>query len=619
MALPSLDDFLKPISPEAPCGEDLRYHPLTDQIKEARRREEDVSQGVWKRALKEADYKLVLKLCREALTKRGKDLQVVAWLTEALLYQEGIPGLLFGLRLLRSLLEQHWDTVYPAVVDDDDLELRATPVNWVGSQLDQAVKSVPVTRGGLSWIHYAESKSVPSEERAGQDQEQQEARQDAIAGGKTTPEAFEKAFQETPYQFFNELGAQLAEALESLQELSSFCDGRFGDVAPNLGGLRSSLEEVQTLVRVLLVRKQEIEGIFEEHVEAEPGDESADDAAPAEAAWLEETDAAAAGTRRRRPAGTLSAEPEDEQDAIERVLAAARFLRRQNPQQPSAYLLTRALRWGELRAAGPQPDFSLLEPPPTGIRVELKRLFNEGQYEQALDTAEEVMGLACGRAWLDLQRYSVRCCQSLGSSHEAIEKAIRDELKSLLAACPGLPEWVLADDTPAANAETRQWLLDEKLLPGETPGLPGVEQTWSQPEPPSGDESASPGRPPDAADLAMEAARAGRIQEAVSLLWREAAQESSGRARFVRRSQLARICLATGHQSIALPILQELVAEISARKLDEWEHPELVAQVLVMYYRALGSSEGSRDLRRSVYERLCRLDPTQAMQIGERP
>ena len=69
-----IEALLQPIPGGQPSGLDLRYHPISDQIKEARRADADISQGVWLTDVKAADYPLVLKLCKDALTKRGKDL-----------------------------------------------------------------------------------------------------------------------------------------------------------------------------------------------------------------------------------------------------------------------------------------------------------------------------------------------------------------------------------------------------------------------------------------------------------------------------------------------------------------------------------------------------------------
>jgi type VI secretion system protein ImpA len=117
-----IEALLQPISEAQPCGSDLRNHPVYIQIREARRQEESLSQGVWAHDVKDADYGLALKLSKEALTKRGKDLQVAAWMTEALVRQEGFAGLGQGMELISRLLDQYWDSVHPQMEEDGDLE-----------------------------------------------------------------------------------------------------------------------------------------------------------------------------------------------------------------------------------------------------------------------------------------------------------------------------------------------------------------------------------------------------------------------------------------------------------------------------------------------------------------
>ena len=44
----------------------------------------------------------------------------------------------------------------------------------------------------------------------------------------------------------------------------------------------------------------------------------------------------------------------------------------------------------------------MLEAPATEVRQDLKRLAQEGQWQQVLNTAEEAMASPCGRGWLEL-------------------------------------------------------------------------------------------------------------------------------------------------------------------------------------------------------------------------
>jgi type VI secretion system protein ImpA len=72
-----------------------------------------------------------------------------------------------------------------------------------------------------------------------------------------------------------------------------------------------------------------------------------------------------------------------------------------------------------------------------------------------------------------------------------------------------------------------------------------------------------------------------------------------------------------GLESVAVPILQELLAQIEAHKLEEWEAGEVVAQPLALLYRCLDKVEGDQSAKRDLYLRLCRLDPLQAIGFAQ--
>ena len=103
--MPLREDILAPIAGNNPSGVDLRYDPVYAKIKEARREEDDVSQGVWQTERKVADWPVVLKLASECIAKKSKDLQLAAWLTEALINLEGFSGFSEGVSLMRSMIE----------------------------------------------------------------------------------------------------------------------------------------------------------------------------------------------------------------------------------------------------------------------------------------------------------------------------------------------------------------------------------------------------------------------------------------------------------------------------------------------------------------------------------
>jgi type VI secretion system protein ImpA len=118
--------------------------------------------------------------------------------------------------------------------------------------------------------------------------------------------------------------------------------------------------------------------------------------------------------------------------------------------------------------------------------------------------------------------------------------------------------------------------------------------------------------PPDSFVLAVEAARAGRGAEAIQMLAAEIPRQQSGRTRFQCKLQLAQICMMTGHETLAQPILEELAQSIDQHQLDEWESREIVAQPLVMLYK-LQREEAAKQ---KLYARISRLDPVQALECG---
>jgi len=96
---------------------------------------------------------------------------------------------------------------------------------------------------------------------------------------------------------------------------------------------------------------------------------------------------------------------------------------------------------------------------------------------------------------------------------------------------------------------------------------------------------------------------------------RLAAGETTGRSRFHRKLLLAQICIDTQRDKVARSILEELAEQIDKFQLENWESSELIAGVwsrLVRIYRQTDESE-LQDRAAKYYERLCRLDPWQAL------
>ncbi|MBZ5685005.1 MAG: type VI secretion system protein TssA [Acidobacteriia bacterium] len=599
--MPFPDDLLNPIEGPNPSGANLRYDPVYDKIKEARREEAQPPPGMTEQDRKVSDNAQVIKLTTELLTTKTKDLQLAAWLTEAMLKQRGFGGLKDGLALCCGLVEKFWDTLHPEI-EDGDAESRGAPLGFIGVKLDIPLKLVPVVeKAKYGMLDHKQSRDVGYEDQAKND-DAKKKRAQLVKEGKLTPELFDKAFEETPKKFYAQAEKDLDASLENLARLKKSCDEKFGDEGPAFGPLQSGLEASRHLIHGFLQKKREKEP---DPVEVVPVAEGAPGAEG-------ETAGTAASAVRAGVMISLdgSSEPADRVDAIKKVAEAAAFLRRREPQSPASYLMLRGLRWGELRAAIELADPTKLEAPPTELRRHLKKLFLDKKYEELLDAAESAMALPCGRAWLDMQRFVVEACEALGSGYEAIARAIRSELKALVTDIPQLLDATLMDETPAANAETRAWLVTLSQAPAAaTPTADGSARAASS----NGLGSGWPGQPTDAYVSALQALREGKERKAFEILQQDIARKRSGRERFRRRLQLVEICASTNKANVAQPILDDLAAAIENHKLDEWEDPGLVASALATLMKMSVKIQADKAAQQKIFERICRLDPAQAL------
>jgi len=323
-----IDALLLPIPGANPAGEPLRYAGSYDAIREARRAEDVLAQGDWKRDVKTADWPGVVGLAVAALTTRTKDLQIGVWLTEALVRLHGFAGLRDGFKVLRGLHERYWEPLYP-LIEDGDPEPRLGPLDWLNEKLPPIAKAVAITRSrdgiAYSWLQWEESRLVENLSR-----QSPEAKAEALAEGKLSGEQFDKAVAGTPRAFYEPLFADLTEAWEEFVGLERVVDEKFGRQAPSLLDLKKALEDCQSLV----------EGITKKKRQLEP-----DPVAVTNSRSAGRPPAVQAGDGRDEP---VTVAPRDREDALRRLKAVAAFFRQTEPHSPVSYLVQRAAHWGEM-------------------------------------------------------------------------------------------------------------------------------------------------------------------------------------------------------------------------------------------------------------------------------
>ncbi|MBK8597348.1 MAG: type VI secretion system protein TssA [Holophagales bacterium] len=335
------DRLLSPVSEDRPSGESLQYSGLFDEIREARRADDVLEQGDWKRELKVADWDEAAALATDALLTKTKDLQVAAWLAEALTMLQGFAGARDGLKLMKGLHSQFWETCYPEI-DEGDMEGRANVLSFLDRQVALSLRKAPLTRApgmNFSWLEWNESRAfdIPESITGPLDADSQsrlsELKRQAVEENKTAGEDFRKAKGSTPKVFYEDASKALAQAWDEFQGLDRVMDEKFGRQTPGLGELKKAIEEVRRVV----------DGILKEKRALEP-DAKAAGGAPAAA---EEGGAEAGGAVVYRVAGP-SGPIRSRGEALARLGEVAEFFRQTEPHSPVSYLVQRAITWGQM-------------------------------------------------------------------------------------------------------------------------------------------------------------------------------------------------------------------------------------------------------------------------------
>ncbi|HVF90424.1 MAG TPA: type VI secretion system protein TssA [Blastocatellia bacterium] len=327
---PELLDFealIAPIPGENPAGENMQYAGLYDEIRQARRADENLAQGVWQYELKVADWGQVIALATGALTTRTKDLLICAWLSEALVKVHGFAGLRDGLRAVREIMQNFWENLYPES-DEGDLEARANALYWMDAQLSLIVKEIPLTSSGsvFEYSYLQWSNADKGDKAAAPD-----AEGEASEGPKVTLEEWDKAKGATRRVFYENTFAVLTECWAEFTSMEQVADEKFGRQAPSIRTLKKSIDDVRTLAERLVKEKRILEPDPARAAEGSPEAEGQD------------------GAAEEGPGLSLGSGPiRTRQEALRRLAQVAEYFRRTEPHNPVSYLVTRAIKWGEM-------------------------------------------------------------------------------------------------------------------------------------------------------------------------------------------------------------------------------------------------------------------------------
>lgn len=337
-ALLDIDALTRPISDDAPVGEDLRadssptsiYYRLKDARSTARAEERQLTAEGEAGGVPD-QWRVLLELGPTVLAERTKDLEVAAWMIEALVRYHGFAGLRDGFRLVTALVTGFWEGIYP-LPDEDGLETRIAPLTGLNGEgadgtlilpIRQIALTEPGDHGALAFWHHEQATALA---RIVDD----DKRAKRIKAGAVTMEQFTATVQASSPAFFQRLIDDAREATEAFTALEAKLGEVCGSDGPPTGAIRSAMADVIGLAQFISKDRLPIAAL--------------DAPAEAEPAAAADGEVQAAGPRPVAASDAIATR----EDAFRLMLKAAEWFRRNEPHSPLSYTLENLVRRGRM-------------------------------------------------------------------------------------------------------------------------------------------------------------------------------------------------------------------------------------------------------------------------------
>ena len=333
----SLAGLAAPLPGDAPAGPDLRqdfspqslYFRLRDARAEAREIERRIDHDPSADAGVPTQWRTVRDLATRALSEQTKDLEIAAWLTEALVRLDGMPGLAVGSGVIAELAATLWDSGLHPQPDEDGVETQVAPITGLNGQSSDGTLMQPLRKCELfpgldgspvTYWQYLQSEDLETVVDAAR-------RKQRLAANVVPLADMANAARKAGGERLSALRAEAKAALAAWTRMTDVLEEKAGRDAPPTGRVRG------LLMAILAIANQ--------YAPPEPD-------APAEELAVDDSTLAAEG-----PAGVAAPvaqapRPVTREDMLRELERIADFFRRTEPHSPLAYTLEEAVRRGRL-------------------------------------------------------------------------------------------------------------------------------------------------------------------------------------------------------------------------------------------------------------------------------
>lgn len=345
-----IDVLVAPISDDSPQGADIRadrsptsdYYTIKDTRNSARAAErsamfddEDVDLIT--------PWETVVSTGANILKNSSKDLEVAAWYTEGLIRLYGMPGLRDGIKLIRRLVEDHWEGLYPEP-DEDGLETKVAPLTGLNGDGGDGTLLTPIRNAGItvegdygdfSFWQFQQARDADRIE----DPDAKAARHDSLG---FSLDIISNTVAASDTAWCLDMVATIEECIDDFKSCNSLLREHCKHDAPPYTNINTLLDEVLRTARFIYKDKLE-------------------EAATA-AAQQQEVEASSAVETENNSANTATATTMvaaqvvtgpicSREDALKQLEEVAKYFRTYEPHTPLAPGLERLINWGRMTVA----------------------------------------------------------------------------------------------------------------------------------------------------------------------------------------------------------------------------------------------------------------------------
>lgn len=311
----NVEDLLRPVAGDKPCGEDFTYHPSFQSLETLARGKPETQFS----AAEEPDWKEVRDAAVEVLNQ-SKHLSAAVLLAQALLKIDGLEGFRDGMAVLRGLTETYWPDLFPKLdpEDNNDPTERLNILNQLSSPKFNALVGDLVVCSSPSMGRVTLRQILDAKDKVDKGGE-------GSSGGGPDLKQIQAAFRDAGPDAARATLTLVEATLGHSQAIESFLDTTLGaGRGVNFDTLNKSLQEMKRAV--------------EPHAITEV---PADEAAPAAAEGSEVgSPAGVVASRGPRMSGTIQSRA----DVLKALDLICDFYRQNEPSSPVPLILQRAHR-----------------------------------------------------------------------------------------------------------------------------------------------------------------------------------------------------------------------------------------------------------------------------------